>query len=98
MCKTDQGIYVDPAGNIFPCCWIGGDYLEYPIKEELDIHRLRNIAVNTTKEMLKVIGVPNCESGILHKDDVLWPLIEDYWKGKDKCLTCARQCSNLVYN
>lgn len=97
LCVKDQGIYVDPYGNIFPCCWIGGDYLEQPIEEKLPIHYLRNLSVENTKQMLKRIGIPNCQSGILGTDAILFKLLAEYWQGKDKCMTCARQCSKLVY-
>ena len=98
QCETEQGIYVDPYGNIFPCCWIGGDYLEQPVEENLPIHKLRNIAVQRSKEMLEDIGIPNCNDGVLHTQNVLWQKIEDHWQGENKCLTCARQCSSAIYD
>lgn len=97
QCETENGIYVDPYGNVFPCCWIGGDYLEQPVKETLPIHKLRNIAVQRSKDMLEDIGIPNCNEGVLHTDEALWRKIETHWQGPDKCLTCARQCSTMVY-
>lgn len=96
-CVSDAGIYVDPYGDIFPCCWLGGDYLEQPIKEVLPIHTLRNLSVENTKEVLKLVGVPNCNSGILDTKAVLFELLDKFWNGKDKCMTCARQCSKLMY-
>ena len=96
-CISDAGIYVDPYGDIFPCCWLGGDYLEQPIKEVLPIHTLRNLSVENTKEVLKSVGVPNCNSGILGTKAVLFELLDKFWNGKDKCMTCARQCSKLMY-
>lgn len=97
-CVNENGIYVDPYGNIFPCCWIGGDYLEQPIEEKLPIHYLRNLSVQNTKDILNQIGVENCKSGILEKDTQLFSLLSKYWTGKNKCMTCARQCSKLVYD
>ena len=97
-CVTEKGIYVDPYGNIFPCCWIGGDYLEQPIEEKLPIHYLRNLSVSNTKEILKTVGVPNCHDGVLDSTQNLFEKLPDYWQGKDKCLTCTRQCSKMVYN
>lgn len=97
-CITDQGIYVDPYGDIFPCCWLGGDYLEQPIDEVLPIHILRNLSVENTKQVLKRVGIPNCTSGVLQTDTILFKILSEYWQGKDKCMTCARQCSKLVYN
>jgi MoaA/NifB/PqqE/SkfB family radical SAM enzyme len=97
-CISEQGIYVDPYGDIFPCCWIGGDYLEQPIEETLPIHYLRNLSVDNTKSILKTIGVPNCHDGVLDSDENLFEKLPEFWQGKNKCLTCARQCSKLVYD
>lgn len=99
LCEKDQSIYVDPYGNIFPCCWLGGEYIELPIKEELPVHVLRNISVQNTKDVLNDVGVPNCSSGILYRnDEIFWPKLKNYWEGKNKCLTCAKQCSTAIYN
>jgi len=98
-CVTEQGIYVDPYGDIFPCCWIGGDYLEQPVEETLPIHYLRNLSVDNTKAMLKELSVANCNSGILgYKNLNLFKGLSEFWQGKNKCLTCTRQCSKLVYD
>lgn len=97
LCVTEQGIYVDPYGNIFPCCWLGSDYLEQPIEETLPIHYLRNISVENTKEVLARVGIPNCQSGILGTNKIMFEMLPKYWQGKDKCMTCARQCSKLIY-
>lgn len=97
-CISDAGIYVDPYGDIFPCCWLGGDHLEQPINEVLPIHILRNLSVENTKTVLKSVGVVNCNSGILGcKNLELFKTLNDFWKGKDKCMTCVRQCSKLMY-
>ena len=97
-CMTENEIYVDPYGNILPCCWIGGEYIEQPIRETLPIHYLRNLSVSITKNMLSDIGVPNCNDGVLYTDQNLFERLDDYWQGKDKCLMCARQCSSMIYD
>jgi len=97
-CKTDKSIYVDPYGNIFPCCWLAGEYLESPIEERLPIHFLRNITVEQTKQILNDIGVPNCKDKIFYNNDVLWDELPSYWQGENKCFTCARQCSTMIYD
>lgn len=97
-CQTENEIYVDPQGNIFPCCWIGGEYVEQPIQEKLPIHYLRNLSVSITKNMLNDIGVPNCSDRVLHTEQNLFERLDEYWQGKDKCLMCARQCSNMIYD
>ena len=96
-CETENGIYVDPYGDIFPCCWLGGDYLEQPIQEVLPIHELRNLSVENTKQVLADVGIPNCKDSVLSKNTTLFEKLSNYWNGADKCMTCSRQCSNLMY-
>jgi MoaA/NifB/PqqE/SkfB family radical SAM enzyme len=98
LCEKDQSIYVDPYGNITPCCWIGSDYLEEPVEEKLAIHYLRNLSIKNTKEILKDVGVPNCQSGVLDANSVLFEKLNDFWQGKDKCMTCVKVCSKALYN
>ena len=97
-CVSEQGIYVDPYGNIFPCCWIGGDYLEHSIEEKLPIHFLRNLSVDNTKSILKTVGVPNCHDNILDSNENLFEKLPEFWQGKNKCLTCVKTCSKALYN
>ena len=97
-CISDKGIYVDPYGSIFPCCWIGGDYLEQPVEEKLPIHYLRNLSVDNTKSVLKKVGVPNCHNGVLDSNENLFENLPDYWQGDDKCLTCVKTCSKALYD
>lgn len=97
-CVSEQGIYVDPYGNIFPCCWIGGDYLEQPVEETLPIHFLRNLSVDNTKSILKKVGVPNCNDGVLNSKRTLFEKLPDFWQGEDKCMTCVKSCSKALYN
>lgn len=97
-CQTEQEIYVDPTGNIFPCCWLGGEYIEEHIEEFLPVHYLRNLSVSFTKEMLNQIGIKNCNTGILYSNQNLFEGLDLYWQGKDKCLMCARQCSSMIYD
>jgi MoaA/NifB/PqqE/SkfB family radical SAM enzyme len=96
-CIDDKGIYVDPYGNILPCCWIGIDYLEQPVTENLPIDTLRNIIVENTKIILKEITVPNCASGVLSSKESIYEKLPEYWTGKNKCMTCIKQCSKVIY-
>lgn len=95
-CVTENAIYVDPYGNITPCCYIGGDYLEEPIEETLPIHILRNESVANTKSMLDDIGIYKCQSGILGSDSMLFTGLDNYWSGENKCMTCVKACSNSI--
>ena len=95
-CVNESAIYVDPYGNITPCCYIGGDYLEQPIEETLPIHTLRNKSTFNTKEVLDDIGMYTCQSGILGTDQMLFTGLDRYWQGKNKCMTCVKACSNAI--
>ena len=95
-CVNEDSIYVDPYGNITPCCYIGGDYLEQPIEETLPIHILRNQSVSNTKSIIKDIGHYTCQSGILETDQNLFTGLDKYWQGENKCMTCVKACSNAI--
>ena len=97
-CVTEKGVYIDPYGNIFPCCWIGGEYIEQPVEEKLPIHYLRNLSVNNTKTILKTVGVPNCHDAVLNTNENLFKKMPDFWQGKNKCLTCVKACSKALYD
>jgi MoaA/NifB/PqqE/SkfB family radical SAM enzyme len=98
ICENENGIYVDPYGHIFPCCWIGSDYVEHPIEENLLIHRLRNISVENTKKIMETVGVHMCQSGILNSESLLFEELNNFWVGKNKCITCVKVCSKALYN
>jgi hypothetical protein len=95
-CVIEQSIYVDPYGNITPCCYIGSDYLEQPIEETLPIHILRNQSVINTKQVMEDLGVYKCQSGILETDQYLFTGLDKYWQGENKCMTCVKACSNAI--
>ena len=97
-CKEEQGVYVDPAGNIFPCCWFGSNYRENLIEEKEPLHALRNMMVQQNKEVMADIGIPNCSSGILNQNTTIFDNLPEYWQGENKCLTCSKQCSKLMFN
>ena len=97
-CIADQALYIDPYGNIFACCWLASDYLETPVEEKLPIHSLRNLSVENAKTVLKTVGVPNCRDGVLNTNNNLFKKLPDFWQGKNKCLTCVRQCSKALFD
>lgn len=97
-CETENEIYVDPYGNIMPCCWIGSEYLEEPVKETIPIHHLRNLSIKNTKDIMSKIGVFRIQSRILETDSILFSNLKDFWKGKDKCMVCVKVCSKVLYN
>jgi hypothetical protein len=65
------------------------------------LHTLRNISVENTKVMMNDIGVPNLNNkniDSITSDKELWQDINKYWEGKNKCLTCIKNCSNSIYD
>lgn len=98
QCETVQEVYVDPYGNIFPCCFVGGDYLEHPVPETLPIHILRNLSVKQTQNIMNLVGIPNCSTGVLSSEEILFKKLNDYWEGQNKCMTCAKVCSKMLYD
>lgn len=95
-CVDEESIYIDPHGNILPCCYIGSDYLEMPIVESLPIHKLRNMSITQTKNILSDIGFPNASSMILNSSESLFSGLKKYWDGENKCMTCVRACSKAI--
>lgn len=101
QCVTKQEVYVDPHGNIFPCCYIGSDWLEQPLEEKMVLHTLRNLTVNNSKAMMNAIGVPNLHTNNIEQllgQEGLWKDLESYWEGKNKCMTCVKTCSGQLYD
>lgn len=97
-CKNDKSIYVDPYGNVFPCCWLGSDYIEDLIQESLPIQKLRNIAVNSGKSIIDEIGLINLKTQNIFKTQYLFNGLEENWNSENKCLTCVKSCSTSIYD
>ena len=89
-CISKDEIYIDARGNVFPCCWIGLDWVEQPIIENMPIQKLRNIVVNDTKDKFKQIGVPNLND--MKITDVSWNDL-DKWIQENKPWTCVKNCN-----
>jgi len=99
VCENQKEVYIDPHGNILPCCWIGSDYLEEHVEETLPIHHLRNLILSQTKEILKVVGIPKCQDGILKNSNLLlFERFNDFWQGDNKCMTCVKNCSSAIFS
>ena len=97
-CENEKGIYIDPSGNVYPCCLIGHDYIEDDVEEILPIHILHNISIQHTKKVFNKIGIPNCNNGVFKKNSVLFLNFDKTWDNKDKCLTCVNACSVSVHD
>jgi len=100
QCVSKKELYIDPYGNILPCCWIGSDWIEEPLNGEFVLQKLRDITVRDSKQIFKRIGVPNLKKRNIDQilqDVSMWQQLESYWIGKDKCLTCVKNCSGVLH-
>jgi MoaA/NifB/PqqE/SkfB family radical SAM enzyme len=97
-CIDNKEIFVDCRGNLFPCSYLGSDYVEEPLTEVTIINSLRNICISVSKQHLEKIKVPNLNTApiteVLSKE--LWNNLPDLWEGKNKCLTCVNTCSKNI--
>lgn len=89
-CIEKNEIYVDSRGNVFPCCWIGSDWIEQPIIENMPIQKLRNLVVEDTKNKFKIIGVPNLNT--INIDDLVWDQLSKNLQTL-KPWTCVKNCN-----
>ncbi len=89
-CIQKNEIYVDSRGNVFPCCWIGSDWIEQPIVENMPIQKLRNLVVEDTKSKFQIIGIPNLNS--INIDDLLWDQLSTNLQTL-KPWTCVKNCN-----
>ena len=89
-CIKKKEIYVDSRGNVFPCCWIGSDWVEQPIKESLPIQKLRNLVVQDTKLKFKDLGVPNLSFNSVY--DLPWNDLNNELQ-RLKPWTCVKNCN-----
>lgn len=89
-CVERSEIYVDARGNVFPCCWIGSDWIEQPIKENLTIQKLRNLVVEDTKEKFKSLGVINLNTTSVY--NIPWTELSNQLQ-EIKPWTCVKNCN-----
>jgi len=89
-CIEKNEIYVDSRGNVFPCCWVGSDWIEQPIVETLPIQKLRNLVVKDTRSKFHNLGVPNLND--IKIDEVVWDQL-DINLQKLKPWTCVKNCN-----
>jgi len=94
-CLDHNEIFVDCRGNLFPCSYLGSDYVEEPLTEITVINSLRNISIAVTKQHLEKLTVPNLNTMPITQalNDQLWNNMDSMWTGKNKCLTCVNTCS-----
>lgn len=94
-CIDNKEIFVDCRGNLFPCSYLGSDFVEEPLTEVTIINSLRNICISVSKQHLNKITVPNLNMAPITEviTDDLWNNLPELWSGKNKCLTCVNTCS-----
>lgn len=89
-CVEKSEIYVDARGNVFPCCWIGSDWIEQPIEEKLVIQKLRNLVVKDTKSKFEKIGIINLNTTSI--DNIPWVKLSNQLH-ELKPWTCVKNCN-----
>lgn len=89
-CIEKNEIYVDSRGNIFPCCWVGMEWLEQPLEESMPNQKLRNLLVQNTKSKFKVIGISNLN--VDNINDLNWDQLSITLQ-KIKPWTCVKNCN-----
>lgn len=89
-CIEKNEIYVDARGNVFPCCWIGSDWIEEPITENSALKKLRNLLVENTKSVFLQLKIPNLKETRIQ--DIDWENFEEILN-IDKPWTCVKNCN-----
>jgi MoaA/NifB/PqqE/SkfB family radical SAM enzyme len=89
-CVDNREIYVDCRGNVFPCCWVGSDWVEEYITEKTELQTLRNRLIDNTRTKFKDLGIINLNNSNIR---------EVHWRGLDKLWSesvpwvCAKNCN-----
>lgn len=91
-CKIKKEIYVDSLGNVTPCCWVGLDLIEEPLKINLSIHDLRNKLVENTKMNFNSFYKLNLNEYSLEDiiKDEIWEVTKDF---RHKPWVCIKNCT-----
>jgi MoaA/NifB/PqqE/SkfB family radical SAM enzyme len=90
-CINRKEIYIDASGDILPCCWVGSDWVEQPIKEKLTIQQLRNKMIVNTKDKFSMLGIFNLDNARIQEQD--WSNLNDIVTGANKPWICAKNCN-----
>lgn len=92
-CMINNEIYVDCRGNVFPCSYLGSDYVENGVEETSTINILRNISCKDTQQHLDKLGMINLHSSNI-ENIKFWEDLKQLWTGDNKCLTCVNICGD----
>jgi len=88
-CVQKNEIYIDARGIVYPCCWVGSDMIEEPLKVAMPIHDLRNKMVENTKHHFKNFNELN-----LNKKSIDEIFLSDSWNQFtiNTPWTCVKNC------
>lgn len=89
-CINKKEIYIDCQGNVLPCCWVGMDWVEQPLKETLTIHQLRNKMIQDTKDKFSKLDIFNLNDVDIRSGD--WSNLDQIITGSSKPWTCVKNC------
>jgi MoaA/NifB/PqqE/SkfB family radical SAM enzyme len=91
-CVTKKEIYIDARGTVYPCCWIGSDMIEEPLKVTLSIHDLRNRMVENSKQHFNEFNLFNLNSVSINEilSSNAWNKFFDI--NNSKPWTCSKNC------
>jgi len=86
-CRTRKEIYVDSAGHVWPCCYIGEDMVEIANATKDGFSRLRSMSISRSKAMFSAMS--------LRDSTIMDVLGRDPWQSAGKTcenITCAIHC------
>jgi MoaA/NifB/PqqE/SkfB family radical SAM enzyme len=89
-CISNNEMYIDARGNVFPCCWIGSDLIEEPIVEKMPIQKLRNLVVENSKDKFSKYAMGNLNETEISK--IIWYNFDSFIKN-EKPWTCVKNCN-----
>ncbi len=92
-CVEKNEIYIDSRGNVFPCCWVGSDWIETPIQEKNTLQTIRNSVIENTKLNFSKLGIPNLINTKI--EDINWININQFIID-NKPLTCVKNCNARI--
>lgn len=91
-CVSNNEIYIDSRGTVYPCCWVGSDMVEDHLTVKMSIHNLRNKLVDNTKENFNSFNLFNLEkmtlTEILSSED--WNIFSNI--NNNTPWICAKNC------
>lgn len=90
-CVSNNEIFIDARGTVYPCCWVGSDMIEEPLAVAMPIHDLRNKMVQNSKQHFEKFNKFNLNSMSIEQvlSDSSWNMFDDL---NNKPWSCAKNC------